>query len=236
VTLTGTGAISLATVFTLTISADGSYSFTQSRALVHSGAGEDDLLLAFGFSVKDGDGDIASGSLTVSVDDDTPSNFTPVTVANVTNTGTAVITAALDNAGSGIFDNSGADGIQSLTFASSLNGTKLTGASGVLQSGGQDIFLYIQPNGSLIASTDSNPADGLTASLTVFTATLNAAAGTYTIDFDRKIDNGSGTKVSDFSAVAAGQNQFVGIDSDTVNGAALISRQPTTRIPIRPTC
>ncbi|MGL4396124.1 MAG: DUF5801 repeats-in-toxin domain-containing protein [Hyphomicrobium sp.] len=74
-TLTATGADSLDDVFTLLVNADGSYTFTQLKALVHpvnTPANEDDLNVVFNFTVTDGDDDATSGSLTVTVDDDTP--------------------------------------------------------------------------------------------------------------------------------------------------------------------
>ncbi|PMY00942.1 VCBS domain-containing protein, partial [Pseudomonas sp. MPR-R5A] len=59
-------------VFTLTIGADGSYTFTQIRALVHAGVGEGGRDLVFNFTATDQDGDGANGTLTVTADDDTP--------------------------------------------------------------------------------------------------------------------------------------------------------------------
>ncbi|WP_322517587.1 tandem-95 repeat protein [Rhodopseudomonas palustris] len=58
----------------LTIGADGSYTFTALKPLVHptSGATEETLTLTFNYTVTDGDNDAAAGSLTVNVNDDTP--------------------------------------------------------------------------------------------------------------------------------------------------------------------
>ncbi|MGX7926335.1 Ig-like domain-containing protein [Tsuneonella sp. HG094] len=189
----------------------------------HPGFTADDLKnLGFVTVVAtDTDGDTATNKVTVEVSDDVPSSFTPAN-ATAINTGTALISnQVLDTVGNGIFDNAGADGVGTITFAPAINGTKLAGTSGTLQSGGADIYLYIQANGSLIASTDSDPSNGLTASLTVFTATLNAVTGTYSIDFDRTIDNGSGVKVADFSKAGAGNTPWKGVDADLVNGAAI---------------
>jgi T1SS-143 domain-containing protein len=75
VTLIGRGSVTGDEAFRLTIHADGSYEFSQSSALVHplfDPANEDDLPLAFNFTVTDKDGDKDSGTLTVTVDDDTP--------------------------------------------------------------------------------------------------------------------------------------------------------------------
>jgi len=65
------------TVFTLTVDADGNYSFTLLRPLEHGltdgyAEWEDNLLLDFGFTITDGDGDTVSGAVQFNVDDDTP--------------------------------------------------------------------------------------------------------------------------------------------------------------------
>jgi T1SS-143 domain-containing protein len=73
-TWTATGATSHATVAVLTIGSDGSYSFTADAPLVHSTSSttEDKLTLNFGFTVTDGDGDAAKGSLAIAITDDVP--------------------------------------------------------------------------------------------------------------------------------------------------------------------
>ena len=73
-TWTATGASSHASVAVLTIGSDGSYSFTADAPLVHSTSSttEDSLTLNFGFTVTDGDGDTAKGSLAIAVTDDVP--------------------------------------------------------------------------------------------------------------------------------------------------------------------
>ncbi|WP_061239767.1 retention module-containing protein [Ectopseudomonas composti] len=62
------------TVFTLQVAANNQdYTFTLKAPLDHKVAGtEDELLLKLGFTVKDGDNDVASGMVKVVVDDDTP--------------------------------------------------------------------------------------------------------------------------------------------------------------------
>jgi T1SS-143 domain-containing protein len=73
-TWTATGGTSHATVAVLTIGSDGSYSFTADAPLVHSTSSttEDKLTLNFGFTVTDGDGDAAKGSLAIAITDDVP--------------------------------------------------------------------------------------------------------------------------------------------------------------------
>jgi T1SS-143 domain-containing protein len=63
----------------LKIGADGSYSFTMKAPLAHAEQnaleqlqGEEEATLNFTFTVVDGDGDKATGSLSIKVDDDTP--------------------------------------------------------------------------------------------------------------------------------------------------------------------
>ena len=72
--LTATGATSGHTVFTLDVAADGSYTFTALAPLVSPTVGttEENLPVVIGFTVTDGDGDTATGQLTVQVNDDTP--------------------------------------------------------------------------------------------------------------------------------------------------------------------
>ncbi|RRV29749.1 retention module-containing protein [Pseudomonas sp. o96-267] len=62
------------TVFTLQVAANNQdYTFTLKAPLDHKVAGtEDELLLKLGFTVKDGDNDVANGMVKVVVDDDTP--------------------------------------------------------------------------------------------------------------------------------------------------------------------
>ena len=88
-TYTATGEDSGEIVFTLTVNADGSYDYEQSAPLVHpsNGINEETLSVVIGFEVTDADGDKASGSLTVQVNDDTPTavSYEPSTTAFVYN-------------------------------------------------------------------------------------------------------------------------------------------------------
>ena len=78
--LTATGDTSGNIVFTLTVGSDGSYTFVVDEPLVQTAHDtntgqpvEETQGVTIGFTVTDGDGDQASGSLTVNVNDDTPS-------------------------------------------------------------------------------------------------------------------------------------------------------------------
>ncbi len=93
-TLTGTimvGGVSH-NAYTLTIDADGNYTFNLFQPLVHPLTDnpatsevetefEDNLLLDFGFTITDGDGDKATGTISINVDDDTPDAITQAPAA-----------------------------------------------------------------------------------------------------------------------------------------------------------
>ena len=70
-TVTGTAGATV--VFTLTVAADGTYTYHQDQPLFHSGAGADVKALNFGFTITDGDGDVSNAAtITVDVTDDVP--------------------------------------------------------------------------------------------------------------------------------------------------------------------
>ncbi|CDZ56241.1 T1SS-143 repeat domain-containing protein [Neorhizobium galegae] len=77
-TLTATAGNAGPVVFTLKVTdvATGAYTFTLERPLDHSttsGANkEDDINIDFNFTIRDGDGDPASGTVRVTIDDDAP--------------------------------------------------------------------------------------------------------------------------------------------------------------------
>ncbi|MGQ7249461.1 Ig-like domain-containing protein, partial [Halomonas sp. V046] len=91
----------------LTDVATGAYKVTLSQALDHGTAGtEDDISLEVGYTIIDGDGSEAQGSLTVNVDDDSPDGF----VAD---------DSVLEQGATGSLnfgDASGADGVEDVSF------------------------------------------------------------------------------------------------------------------------
>src|SRR6185437_1728361 len=127
--LTATGATSSDKVFTLDVAPDGSYTFTVFEPLVSPTVGttEENLGVTVGFTVTDGDGDQATGSLTVNVNDDTPTAAT-VTAATVLDDdaqtlfpgnagGTGdVANATVATGVAGSLFSAGADGLQSVSF------------------------------------------------------------------------------------------------------------------------
>ncbi|QND62865.1 tandem-95 repeat protein [Mesorhizobium loti] len=142
--LTATGVISGSIVFVLDVAPDGSYAFTLSEPLVHPTVGttEETMNVTIGFTVTDGDSDTANGSLTVQVNDDTPT-FTHITNGIVANQDNNVVVGTHDLA-------FGADGEQSIEITPLTNISGLTylpvvhnadGSSDLIaQAGGSNFF------------------------------------------------------------------------------------------------
>ncbi|QEE43331.1 type I secretion C-terminal target domain-containing protein (plasmid) [Rhizobium sp. WL3] len=119
----------------LEVRADGSYTFTMKAPLAHpeqsllESLAEEDQTLRFDFTVIDGDGDTASGSLSIKVDDDTPeplinivrsavlddeaqSVFTPVNIGGTDDVEPNLKTVS---GGPGALFKMGADGLSALS-------------------------------------------------------------------------------------------------------------------------
>ncbi|PBB23332.1 MULTISPECIES: Ig-like domain-containing protein, partial [unclassified Mesorhizobium] len=151
--LTATGVISGSTVFVLDVAPDGSYAFTLSEPLVHPTVGttEETMNVTIGFTVTDGDSDAATGSLTVQVNDDTPT-FTHITNGIVANQDNNVVVGTHNLA-------FGADGEQSIEITPLTNISGLTylpvvhnadgSADLIAQAGGSNFFdLKINADGT----------------------------------------------------------------------------------------
>ena len=128
-TVTGTRHGDATTVFTLTINADGTYTYNQFAALQHPSAGTDLDTFNFGFTIKDRDGDVSgSATITVKVTDDVPMAPTGATLtvdeAGLDTNGDGVVdhsvTASLDANGSAVLD-PGADGYYGGSLATAMN-------------------------------------------------------------------------------------------------------------------
>ena len=228
--LTATGPRGV--LFTVAVTpATGAYTVTLVDNVLHAAGGdENDATAALTFTASDSDGDSTNGTLTITFDDDMPSNFSPVDLIDQTNAlpahdnalvndGTANVTRAIhDTNNDGVGENfMGADGFGSLVFSGGTNGAQLQSDGGAnLTSGGLPIFVFGYGTGVLTATTDATNTDP---AAVVFTATLTPGAGsgsasTYTIDFNQEIDDGSGFVFDDFSTAPAGQNQWIALDAD----------------------
>ena len=74
--MTGTAAGIAGTVATLVVNSDGTYTYTQYAPVVNAagtpGNTEETSSFIFNYTVKDGDDDTSTGSLTIKINDDTP--------------------------------------------------------------------------------------------------------------------------------------------------------------------
>ena len=123
-TFTGTGVTSSTTVATLKINADGSYTFTTFKALVHPNSGtiEENLPAIFNFRVTDGDGDTATGSLSIDVNDDTP--FSNGAVTSLTTVDDDAQTGGNDTPADGVANTNNASGVAGALFSAGADGVK----------------------------------------------------------------------------------------------------------------
>ncbi|UFS81470.1 DUF5801 domain-containing protein [Rhizobium sp. T136] len=113
-----------AAVLTVTLSdtASGQYMVTQNHAIQHAARNnENNQSFTIGYQATDGDGDTANGSITINVDDDTPTaGFSGTSV--VTENGTNGVFATQSATGTLVF-NGGADGatVTDLSFRTSID-------------------------------------------------------------------------------------------------------------------
>ncbi|MBA4764271.1 MAG: tandem-95 repeat protein [Erythrobacter sp.] len=211
---------------------DYSYTVTLSEPLDHADDESENTQLLNGVTIQvtDSDGTQTPDTFTVTIVDDVPQNFTPVDLTDASNntvttqddvlmnTGTASATRLLnDTDNDGVGENfMGADGFGTLEFTNGTDGDILQDAGVNVTSEGNTIYLFGFGTGSLVATTDSTNTD---AGAVVFTVTLDAGTAngsdaSYTIDFDKALDDGSAFVIDDFSAAPAGQNEWIGLDFD----------------------
>ena len=160
-------------VMSITVnSATGAYTVTQLGAIAHpAGSDENNLLFPISYSVTDDDGDVATGTLNVNVDDDTPiaRDDTDALVGKATTTDGNVITAVGTTSGPGSADSPGADGLGSPTSATDgVTGIRagLSGNFTDIGAVGQTVTgtfgtLLMNPNGGYVYTrTEGNRQGG----------------------------------------------------------------------------
>ncbi|MBY8826487.1 DUF5801 repeats-in-toxin domain-containing protein, partial [Sphingomonas colocasiae] len=221
--LTATAGPAGPTVFTFTLTAGtGDWTFTLARPLDHAnGNGENDLTIDFGALIqatdKDGDSVAATGSVIVTIDDDSPvaANDTDAVVEDgplVANGN--VITGAGSDGLVGGADGLGADGaavggpVTAIAFgvANGTVGTGLAGSYGTLTINADGSYQYLLDN--------NNPAvqalDATDPALTdIFTYTIT----------DR--DGDSSTATLTISITGANDGPVIGTDASTVSEEGL---------------
>ncbi len=217
------------TVATLTINADGSYTFSTSAPLVHptSGTTEEGLPLTFTFTVTDGDNDTSTGSLTLHVTDDVPLANT-VAVTSVTLNDDALKGGNPDTVGvtdtdtvsgtSGTLFTGGADGVHQVTLGATTDFSAIyTGKDGfahvesvvwgspMTAAGGETVWIATGKDSGQTVATLTIGADGsysFTLSAPVAYQASLTAENTQDLTFNFTVTDG---------------------DSDTANGALTVA-------------
>ncbi len=222
-TLTATAGPGGLTVFTFTLTAaTGNWSFTLSRPLDHAnGNGENDIAINFGSLIqatdKDGDAVTATGSVIVTIDDDSPvaANDTDAVVEDgpLVANGNVITGVGSDGAVGGA-DGLGADGaavggpVTAVAFGATIGtvGTGLVGTYGTLTLNANGGYQYQLDN--------NNPAvQALNASDPALSDIF-----TYTIT-DR--DGDTSTATLTISITGANDGPLIGSDTSTVSEEGL---------------
>ncbi|MER9333929.1 type I secretion C-terminal target domain-containing protein, partial [Mesorhizobium sp. M0293] len=204
----------------------GAYTVTQLHAIDHpAGANENDVAFTVGYTTTDHDGDTATGSLTINVDDDTPtiSNIQDAIMPNVSNTDvhgtwqpsfgadgpslTSAISLAMGAAPSG------------LTYILTSQGTNGAGDAVTqvdVKSGTTTLYTFYEythydpatHSSEMFAYTNLTDAQGATGANEYFTLTV-AADGTY--DFHLVTNSLQSTNTFDITGVHPGNGNYATI-------------------------
>jgi T1SS-143 domain-containing protein len=171
-------------VFELTYNSDGEYTYKQFQAFDHqndnpSRDNSEIIKLGFNFTVTDGDGDTAEGSLIVTVNDDEPvARYSSINVAELDadNDGELDVIQQVQQAFN--FDQ-GADGAQ--VTAIEMHNVKADGTVNIWNGGGADVFTLSSGGENIIVTEDGTTITGTVGENgpTAFTIELNND-GTYT--------------------------------------------------------
>ncbi|MCC6926212.1 VCBS domain-containing protein, partial [Novosphingobium sp.] len=194
-------------VLVLTLNtATGAYSVTQVAPVMHAAGGnENTQAFTLNYSVTDSDGDSATGSLAIQVNDDSPIQVVP-TAISVPNTAGAAVFQSLDPS---LLNNYGADG-GTVRFSPTLEGTN----SG-LSSSFVPIIYHVSPDGLTLT--------GVAGSSTIFTITLVPGTNQYSVDLDGVVDSLTTISFEDGVYEFIGGNTawvgFVPNDQDTTSAA-----------------
>ncbi|WP_207105018.1 VCBS domain-containing protein [Tardiphaga sp. P9-11] len=196
-TFTATSA-HYATAATLVIGADGSYTYTASAPVVQatSGTAEENATIKVNFIVTDGDGDTAAGSLSVNVNDDTPTaswlGAQPVTES------TDVAGAFIPSVSTGTLAfSAGADGGQITSVVYRFGSAIMEQAEGAgdpqsfpaLTSHGVAVVIGSVTDGAAFGGQGSITLTGTAGGQTVFTLVVNQTTGAYTYTLSGPIDH-----------------------------------------------
>ncbi len=198
------------TVLTITVGSNGSYSVVQNAPITHAAGGdENNQAFTINYTVTDSDLDVANGTISISVDDDTPTVSTNLAVQLDDDA------LAGGNAG-GTGDDANATNVTG-TLAHSY-GADGAGSVAYLTSGAPAGFSYsLQGNGDLWVMQGATH---------VLTLTVNATTGAYSVSQVAPIDHAAGLdennvsftisyNVTDHDGDSATGSIVVNVDDDT---------------------
>ncbi|MEQ1775760.1 MAG: DUF5801 repeats-in-toxin domain-containing protein, partial [Burkholderiales bacterium] len=193
------------TVMTLTVNpTSGAYTVTQNAPIQHAAGGdENNQSFAIAYRVTDGDGDTADGSLSINVDDDTP-----------TVTQNAVVQLDDDALANGNPGGTGddADSVAATGTLGHSFGADGAGAIAYLTGSAPAGFSYVAAGSNLLVKQGS---------VTVLTLTVDSTTGAYTVTQNAPIQHAPGN-VENNQVFNIGYS-VTDKDGDTVNGALSVN-------------
>lgn len=200
-TNTYTGVAGTATIFTMVIESDGSYTYTQNAALDHPDGTDanDEITLGFGVKATDFDGDESARSIRVRIADDGPvvvDAQSTVDETNIQDTVTGTVAPQFGADGAGEFNPTG-------SFDSS--GSQLNGA---LTSDGVPVVVTFDPATGIYT--------GVAGAETIFTMVVNDD-GTYQFDLLGTLDHADPNDPNDIINLDFGV-EIEDFDGDTDEG------------------
>lgn len=198
--------------------ATGAYTVTQLAPIVHaSGSAENNQGFTISYNVTDTDGDASSGTLTINVDDDTPTASNDVDEILSGSNAPATGNVITDAEGDGGADSVGADGGAAIVAITGFGGVGTVG--GV--TNGQYGVLTINADGSYSyvrnAGTPGNVEDVFTYTLTDADGDTVTATLTISIEDARPITGLNATVLLDDDALAGGNAGGTGDDANAAN-------------------
>ncbi|MEO5774021.1 MAG: DUF5801 repeats-in-toxin domain-containing protein, partial [Sphingomicrobium sp.] len=180
------------TVLTVTINAGtGAYTVTQNAPIQHAaGSDENNQAFTINYAVTDQDGDGAPGTLSINVDDDSPTVArADISLPSLTVDETDLSTNASGNFSSVFVGRYGADGAGTTAYAvSAVNGTD----SGLIDvATGQHIYLF--NNAGVVEGHVGNSSAGALA----FTVSVASGTGVVTLDQVRAVSHPNALNADD---------------------------------------
>ncbi|MBN8411794.1 MULTISPECIES: Ig-like domain-containing protein [Halomonas] len=195
--------------------ASGSYEVVLSDVLDHPMINiEDSISLNLGYALKDGDGDVVSGKLTVNINDDMPEVF-------------MTDPAFLEDGASGAINfatHAGADGADSVVFYEAIDGTAaLDSAGNALVYLGKPLTYALSDDGKMLSAVT---ADGDVA----FSVALSDDGTSYSVMASDAFTTGETSDLVVSTGTAAGDNSFIGYnvaDAEPGNDVLISSKGQT---------